>query len=200
MSQQEQQGGGRFDRRAFLKAGGAATAALLSARHAASATAVPPLPVKPRDAAAMPTRNLGPHRLPGRDLQPRRPGGHRAAGQRGGGRPDRRAGARPRGQLHRHLGGLRRARALERALHRPGDEAPPPRRSSPSKTHDRTRDGSLRLLEQSLQAAQHRPPRPVADPQPRHASRRWSEIFAHGRRHGGARSRRASRRWCGSSA
>ena len=37
-----------------------------------------------------------------------------------------------------------------------------------SKTHDRTRDGSLRLLDESLKRAAHRPPRSLAAPRPAH--------------------------------
>ena len=40
-----------------------------------------------------------------------------------------------------------------------------------SKTHDRTRDGSLRLLDESLKRAAHRPPGPLAAPRPAHARR-----------------------------
>lgn len=48
------------DRRAFLKSGGAVAAGLLAANAMpAAATALPPLPVNARTQAAMPTRNLG---------------------------------------------------------------------------------------------------------------------------------------------
>jgi hypothetical protein len=53
--------GGRHDRREFLKAGGAVTAALLapSALKADTPKTLPGLPVNPVTPAAMPTRNLG---------------------------------------------------------------------------------------------------------------------------------------------
>ena len=66
-----------------------------------------------------------------------------------------REGPRSRRQLPRHLLDLWRAGALERTLHRPGDETR--RRSEAflaSKTKERTRDGSLRMLEQSLKLLQ----------------------------------------------
>jgi aryl-alcohol dehydrogenase-like predicted oxidoreductase len=52
---------GRHDRRSFLKAGGAVTAALLAPTALAADTpkTMPPLPVNPVTPAAMPTRNLG---------------------------------------------------------------------------------------------------------------------------------------------
>ena len=52
---------GRHDRRSFLKAGGAVTAALLAPTSLAADTPkpMPPLPVNPVTPAAMPTRNLG---------------------------------------------------------------------------------------------------------------------------------------------
>jgi aryl-alcohol dehydrogenase-like predicted oxidoreductase len=53
----------RQDRRSFIKAGGAVTAGLLAQAalpsHSPAATAFPALPENPRTAAAMPTRNLG---------------------------------------------------------------------------------------------------------------------------------------------
>jgi len=53
--------GGRHDRREFLKAGGAVTAALLapSALRADTPKTMPALPVNPVTPTAMPTRNLG---------------------------------------------------------------------------------------------------------------------------------------------
>ena len=53
--------GGRHDRREFLKAGGAVTAALLapSALRADTPKTMPELPVNPVTPTAMPTRNLG---------------------------------------------------------------------------------------------------------------------------------------------
>ena len=52
---------GQHDRRSFLKAGGAVTAALLAPTTLAADTrkTMPALPMNPRTPAAMPTRNLG---------------------------------------------------------------------------------------------------------------------------------------------
>lgn len=58
----ESKASGKTGRRAFLKASGAVTAALLAPTGAMAATAekmLPPMPVNPRTPEAMPTRNLG---------------------------------------------------------------------------------------------------------------------------------------------
>ena len=149
MGKRDQAGGG-FDRRAFIK-GSAATAALLSTRAAETAPAqVPGLPFNPKTSAAMPTRNLGRtgFRVGAFSL------GGQSAIERGGneavavplveraldlgvnyidtssiyGGPER--------WSERYIGQVMKSRRSEAFL--------------ASKTKERTRDGSLRMLEQSL--------------------------------------------------
>jgi len=61
MSQEHSTGSQKHGRREFLKAGGAVTAALLgsAALKADTAKTMPPLPMNPLTPASMPTRNLG---------------------------------------------------------------------------------------------------------------------------------------------
>jgi hypothetical protein len=153
MAQRESQSDGGQDRRAFIKTGGVATAALLARPVAAAAqagAAAPELPWNPRTAGAMPTRNLGRtgHRVGVFSL------GGQAAIERGGnealavplveraldlgvnyidtssiyGGPER--------WSERYIGQVMKRRRSEAFL--------------ASKTKERTRDGSLRMLEQSL--------------------------------------------------
>ena len=122
--------------------------------------------------------------LPGRPLQPRRTVGARAAEQRGGCRAARRARARSRRQLHRHLVDLRRPGPVERALHRAGDEAPAQRgvpREQDEGTDARRVDADDREV---AAAAQDRSPRPLAAPRRRHAGRPRRDL-RQGRRDGG---------------
>jgi aryl-alcohol dehydrogenase-like predicted oxidoreductase len=149
MSDTRKRGG--LDRRAFIKAGGAATAAILAANGVPRATAgVPALPHNPKTDGAMPTRNLGRtgFRVGAFSL------GGQSAIERGGneaaavaiveraldlgvnyidtssiyGGPER--------WSERYIGQVMKRRRAEAFL--------------ASKTKERTRDGSLRMLEQSL--------------------------------------------------
>ncbi len=63
-----------------------------------------------------------------------------------------------------------------------------------SKTHDRTRDGSLRLLDESLKRLPHRPPRPLAAPRPAHARRPARHLRPRRRAGGAGRGARAGSR------
>ncbi len=140
-----------LDRRDFLRLGGAFGAGLLTGGLPRPArAALPPLPANPVTPTAMPTRNLGRT-------------GYRVAlfslgGQAAIERPDNEAVAVP--IIERALdlgvnyvdsaaayGGSRRwsQRYIGQVMKRRRGEA-----FLTSKTHDRTRDGSLRLLEESL--------------------------------------------------
>ena len=151
MTQRQGQSGHGQDRRAFIKAGGVASVAVLAhPRAAAAAVAQPPLPWNPKTSGSMPTRNLGKtgHRVGAFSL------GGQAAIERGGneavavplveraldlgvnyidtssiyGGPER--------WSERYIGQVMKQRRSEAFL--------------ASKTKERTRDGSLRMLEQSL--------------------------------------------------
>jgi aryl-alcohol dehydrogenase-like predicted oxidoreductase len=150
MAQREGQGPGQ-DRRAFIKASGVATVAVLARpRTAAAAAPQPSLPWNPKTSGSMPTRNLGKtgYRVGAFSL------GGQAAIERGGneavavplveraldlgvnyidtssiyGGPER--------WSERYIGQVMKQRRSEAFL--------------ASKTKERTRDGSLRMLEQSL--------------------------------------------------
>jgi aryl-alcohol dehydrogenase-like predicted oxidoreductase len=140
-----------LDRRDFLRLGTTAGAGLLTGALATPAAAVlPPLPVNPRTPEAMPTRNLG--------RTGYRVGIFSLGGQAAVEQPDNEAVAVP--ILERALdlgvnyvdtasayGGLQRwsQRYIGKVMERRRKEA-----FLTSKTRDRTRDGSLRLLEESL--------------------------------------------------
>ena len=151
MTEEPSSGTRHLDRRDFLRAGCAAGAGLLAGALAARAgAALPPLPANPRTAGALPTRNLGRTGF--------RPGLFSLGGQAAVERPDNEAaavaivekaldlgvnyvdtaaayGGRQRWS-QRYIGQVMQHRRAEAFL--------------TSKTHDRTRDGSLRLLEESL--------------------------------------------------
>jgi hypothetical protein len=139
------------DRRDFLKLGGTATAAILAQGLApATARALPPLPANPATDKAMPTRNLGKTGY--------KVGIFSLGGQAEVEKPDNEAlavsiveraldlgvnyvdsAAAYGGQQRwsqRYIGQVMKRRRAEAFL--------------TSKTHDRTRDGSLKLLEESL--------------------------------------------------
>lgn len=142
---------GGAERRDFLKLG-AATALGWAASGTARGAALPPLPQNPRTAAAMPTRNLG---RTGYTV-----GIFSLGGQASVELPDNEAVAVPiveravdlgvnyidtaarygNGWSQKYIGQVMKRRRGEVFL--------------ASKTHDRTRDGSLRLLEESLKALQ----------------------------------------------
>ena len=190
------------DRREFLEArrgGGRRAAAGAGLGASATAATSRPLPVEPAHAGGDADAQPRPDGLLRRDLQPRRSGRGRAARQRGGGGGHRREGPRPRRQLHRHRGPLRRRRALEPDLHRPGDEAPA-RRGVPR--HQDPRPHARRLAEAARAVAEappDRPPRPLADPQPADDGAGRADLPA--RRRGRRRcGRRRSRGSSGSSA
>ena len=146
------------DRRSFLKVGGAAVLGaaaiptLASAQGAASAT-----PSSTSTASAsnsMPTRNLG---KTGYKVGIFSLGGQAALerGQQLGCRcADHRSRTRSRRQLHRHLVHLRWPRALERAVRWQGDEDRRNEAFLATKTKERTREGSMRMIEKSLQLLQ----------------------------------------------
>jgi aryl-alcohol dehydrogenase-like predicted oxidoreductase len=145
-------------RRDFLKLGSAAAAGLIArdllpgagAGARRQTPAMPPLPVNPRTVAAMPTRNLGKTGY--------RPGIFSLGGQAAVEKPNNEAAAVP--IIERALdlgvnyidtasayGGTQRwsQRYIGQVMARRRGEA-----FLTSKTYDRTRDGSLRLLEESL--------------------------------------------------
>ena len=140
-----------LDRRDFLRLGGAAGAGLLAGGLAPpTRAALPSLPVNPATPAAMPTRNLG--------RTGYRVGVFSLGGQAAIERPDNDAVAVP--LIERALdlgvnyvdtaaayGGEKRwsQRYIGQVMKRRRKES-----FLTSKTHDRTRDGSLRLLEESL--------------------------------------------------
>jgi len=140
-----------LDRRGFLRLGTAAGAGLLTGTIATGASAaLPPLPVNPRTSGAMPTRNLG--------RTGYRVGIFSLGGQAAIEQPDNEAVAVP--IIERALdlgvnyldtaaayGGPQRwsQRYVGKVMKRRRREA-----FLASKTGDRTRDGSLRLLEESL--------------------------------------------------
>ncbi len=140
-----------LDRRDFLRLGTTAGAGLLTGALAARAgAALPPLPVNPRTPAAMPTRNLG--------RTGYRVGIFSLGGQAAVEQPDNEAVAVPIVERALDLGvnyvdtaaaygGARRwsQRYIGQVMKRRRKEA-----FLTSKTNDRTRDGSLRLLEESL--------------------------------------------------
>ncbi len=144
-----------FDRRNFLKIGGAATAGFLARGVvAAPAAALPPLPENQATKTAMTTRNLG---RTGYRVALFSLGGQAAIEQ-----PDNDAAAVP--LVDRALdlgvnyidtaaayGGNQRwsQRYIGQVMKRRRAQA-----FLASKTHDRTRDGSLRLLEESLRLLQ----------------------------------------------
>ncbi len=151
MSSESPQGGG-IGRRDFLKLGGAATAGLLAGPVLAErAAAEPALPHNPVTLAAMPTRNLG--------RTGYRPGIFSLGGQAAVERPNNEAVAVPIVDRAIELGVnyVDTAAAYggnDRWSQRYIGQVMRQRRNQvflASKTHDRTRDGSLRLLEQSLQ-------------------------------------------------
>lgn len=140
---------GPIGRRDFLRAGGAAAAGFLATGVAPGRSlGIPPLPMNPATQGAMPTRNLG--------RTGYRVGIFSLGGQAAIERADNEAVAIPiieraldlgvnyvdtaaaygRGWSQRYVGQVMRRRRGEVFL--------------ASKTHDRTRDGSLRLLEESL--------------------------------------------------
>ncbi|MGE5127153.1 MAG: aldo/keto reductase [Betaproteobacteria bacterium] len=152
MANSEPQSASAHDRRTFMKAGSVATAALLArGRGAAAAPAsLPELPMNPRTSGAMPTRNLGRtgYRVGVFSL------GGQAAIERGGNE----AAAVPLVERALDLGvnyldtssiygGPERwsERYIGQVMKRRRQEA-----FLASKTKERTRDGSLRMLEQSL--------------------------------------------------
>jgi len=106
------------NRRDFMKAGARDRALLARGALPRPARALPELPSNPAT-AGMPTATFGRTRLRVGVFQPRRAGGGRGGTTRPWPVPlvER---ALDSAQLHRHLLDLRRARALERALHRPG--------------------------------------------------------------------------------
>ena len=145
-----------LSRRAFLQAGAlaAAAGALPTALGAEPTAAFPPLPFNARTARLMPTRNLGRtgHRV----------GLFSLGGQAVIEKPDQEAAAIP--LIERALdlgvnyidtsaryGGASRCsvRFIGQVMKRRRSEA-----FLATKTHDRTRDGSLRLLEKSLELLQ----------------------------------------------
>ena len=142
-----------LDRRDFLKMGGTATAAVLAgAALPASSLAAPPLPANPKTAAAMPTRNLGKTGY--------RVGLFSLGGQAAIEQPNNEAvgvaileraldlgvnyidtaAMYGRGLSQGYIGQVMKRRRRETFL--------------ATKTHDRTRDGSLRLLHESLKLLQ----------------------------------------------
>jgi len=142
-----------LDRRDFLRMGGTATAAVLAgAALPVSNLAAPPLPSNPATPAAMPTRNLGKTGY--------RVGLFSLGGQAAIEEPDNEAAAVAiveraldlgvnyidtaamygRGLSQRYIGQVLKRRRRETFL--------------ATKTHDRTRDGSLRLLDESLKLLQ----------------------------------------------
>jgi len=148
MSEKKDQPG--VDRREFLKVGGSLTAGLLAGATMPAALAAEPAP-KP-DAAAMPTRNLGRtgHRVALFSL-----GGQAAIEQRDNEKVSVEiveraldlgvnyidtAAAYGRGLSQRYIGQVMKRRRHETFL--------------ATKTDDRTRDGSLRLLDESLKLLQ----------------------------------------------
>ena len=145
--------GPRSGRRDFLKTGGATTAALLASPALASTPRdMPGLPSNPRTPAAMPTRNLGKTGY--------KVGIFSLGGQAALERADNFDAAVPLIERALDLGvnyidtsvDLRRPRALERAVRRAGDgSVAATRRSWRRKTKERTRDGSLRMIEKSLE-------------------------------------------------
>ncbi len=151
MGQRESRSAPGHDRRTFMKAGGVATAALLARGGSATAApSLPELPSNPRTAGAMPTRNLG------------RTGFRVGVFSLGGQAALERAGNEavavplveraldlgvnyldtssiyggPERWSERYIGQVTRRRRAEAFL--------------ASKTKERTRDASLRMLEQSL--------------------------------------------------
>jgi hypothetical protein len=143
----------RLDRRDFLKIGGGATAGVLAgAALPSSSLAVPPLPANPKTAAAMPTRNLGKTGY--------RVGLFSLGGQAAIELPGNEATAVAiveraldlgvnyidtaamygRGLSQGYIGQVMKRRRRETFL--------------ATKTDDRTRDGSLRLLDESLKLLQ----------------------------------------------
>jgi aryl-alcohol dehydrogenase-like predicted oxidoreductase len=143
-----------FDRRDFIRLGGAAAAGLVARdlfpTRAPSVAGMPALPTNPRTPEAMPTRNLG--------RTGYRVGLFSLGGQAAVEQPDNEE--RAVAIIERALdlgvnyidsaamyGGARRwsQRYLGAVMKRRRHEA-----FITSKTHDRTRDGSLRLLEESL--------------------------------------------------
>jgi aryl-alcohol dehydrogenase-like predicted oxidoreductase len=140
-----------LDRRDFLRLGTAASAGLLTAAMAPGASAaLPPLPVNPRTSEAMPTRTLG--------RTGYRVGIFSLGGQAAIEQPNNEAVAVPIVERALDLGvnyvdtaaaygGPQRwsQRYIGKVMKRRRKEA-----FLTSKTGDRTRDGSLRLLEESL--------------------------------------------------
>jgi len=145
-----------LDRRDFIRLGTAAGAGLLTgalatrARAAPAGATLPPLPVNPRTPEAMPTRNLG--------RTGYRVGLFSLGGQAAVEQPDNEAVAVPIVERALDLGvnyvdtaaaygGPQRwsQRYIGKVMKRRRKEA-----FLTSKTNDRTRDGSLRLLEESL--------------------------------------------------
>jgi predicted aldo/keto reductase-like oxidoreductase len=152
MSDQTTTTAGGIGRRDFLKLGGAATAGLLAGSVAPEPVraSTPPLPLNPRTQGAMPTRNLGKTGY--------RVGIFSLGGQAAVEKADNEAVAVP--IIERALdlgvnyvdtaagyGGPQRwsQRYIGQVMARRRHEA-----FLTSKTHDRTKDGSLRLLEESL--------------------------------------------------
>jgi len=151
MSGEAPQGG--IGRRDFLKIGGAATAGLIvggAAPEPARAGAAPPLPHNPRTQGAMPTRNLG--------RTGYRVGIFSLGGQAAVEQPNNEAVAVPIVERAIDLGVnyLDTAAAYggpQRWSQRYIGQVMARRRAEvwlSSKTNDRTRDGSLRLLDESL--------------------------------------------------
>jgi len=144
---------GGIGRRDFLKIGGAAAAGLLAGGadpEPARAATLPPLPLNPATQGAMPTRNLG--------RTGYRPGIFSLGGQAAVERPDNEAVAVPIVERALDLGvnyvdtaaaygGPQRwsQRYIGQVMARRRREV-----FLTSKTNDRTKDGSLRLLDESL--------------------------------------------------
>ena len=190
------------DRREFLKrgataVGGAAVGAGLGRERSRRPRA---RCRRTRDAGGDADAQPGSHRLLRRHLQPRRAGRGRAAEQRGGGGRRSWRGRSTSGVNYidtaaryggdtpwseRYIGQVMKRRRGEVFL--------------ASKTHDRTRDGSLKLLEQSLELLQtdHLDLWQIHNLQ---TMEEVEQIFAARRRGRSAASRRASRAWCASSA
>jgi len=142
------------DRRDFLRAGAAAAAAGLLARGTGAAAGLPPLPSNPVTPRAMPTRNLG---RTGYSVGIFSLGGQAAIEQ-----PENERVAVPIVERALDLG----VNYVDTAARYGGDarwsqryigQVMKRRRGEAfltSKTHDRTRDGSLKLLEESLKLLQ----------------------------------------------
>ncbi len=152
---EKREGSATIERRDLLKLGTAATVGYLARGLVRNAAAgLPPLPVNPATSAAMPTRNLG--------RTGYRVGLFSLGGQAAVEQPDNEAVAVPIIERALDLGvnyldTSARYGGPERWSERYVGQVMKRRRAQvflASKTHDRTRDGSLKLLERSLQLLQ----------------------------------------------